>query len=277
MQRNDAMKIMVLLALWGAAFAPLYPGLLREWLGNSDNSHAVLVPFITLFFIRRDRAALQALPIESSPWGAGLFAACLLVYMASWAGGVAFPARLAMVGCLFGMVWFCLGNGYLRRLAFALSFLFFMIPVPYSVISLVSLPLQLAATRVSAALISRCAIPVYREGNMLYFVGTQLEVAEACSGIRSIVSLAMIALVLCSFSHRGWTGKALLVAAALPVALAANIVRVTGTGILAHFFGDVVARGFLHQFSGLVVFGFGLVVMYALFLATNGRKAMHEG
>ncbi|BCS54964.1 exosortase/archaeosortase family protein [Geobacter sp. SVR] len=275
MQKRDAVKLGVLLALWGGAFAPLYPELVQEWLENSDNSHAFLVPFIALFFIRQKKEILQTVPIASSAWGGILFAAGLLIYVVSWAGGLAFPARVAMVACLFGMLWFCLGSGYLRQLVFPLSFLFFMIPVPYSLISLVSVRLQLMATHISAALISRCSIPVYQEGNMLYFVQTQLEVAEACSGIRSIVSLTMIALVLCSFSRRGWLRKASLIAAAIPIAIVANIVRVTGTGILAHFFGDTVARGFLHQFSGMVVFGFGLALLCALFFMVNSERVRH--
>jgi exosortase len=129
------------------------------------------------------------------------------------------------------------------------------------------------ATKVSAALIQNCSIPVYREGNMLYFVQTQLEVAEACSGIRSIMALTMLSLVFCYLSRDGWWRKALLIAAAVPIALLGNIVRVTGTGILAHFYGDQVAKGFLHEFSGLVVFAFGLVLLFAVFTVANKKKA----
>lgn len=273
MHRRDALKTGLLILLWWLAFAPLYPELAREWLENSDNSHALLVPFVTLFFIWQKRPELRTAPVASSVSGGVLLVASLLVHIVSSAGGSAFPARLAMVTSLFGLLWLCFGRRVMRLVAFPLSFLLFMIPVPYSLLSLVSLNLQLMATRISAALINSCSIPVYREGNMLYFVQTQLEVAEACSGIRSIMSLLMISLVFCYLSRQGWLRRALLVAAAIPIALVGNIVRVTGTGLLAHFYGDRVARGFLHEFSGLVVFGFGFVLLAAVYLVANREAA----
>jgi len=265
----DMLKIVLLVMLWAAAFAPLFPELVRDWLDNSDNSHAFLVPFISLFFIWQRRDLLLEIPARTSRWGGGLLAVSLLGYVVSNAGGTAFPARIAMVASLFALFWFCLGGGKARLLAFPLGFLLFMVPIPYSLLSLVSGRLQLMATSISEKLISYCAIPVYREGNMLYFVQTQLEVAEACSGIRSIVSLTMISLVFCFLSRKGWWRKVSLILAAIPIAIAANIVRVSGTGVLAHYFGDRVARGFLHEFSGIVVFIFGFVLLFSLFLVIN--------
>jgi exosortase len=273
MSRSDKIKISILLLLWAAAFAPIYPEMVGDWLAHSDNSHAFLVPFISLFFVWQKKGELKSCRMDSSAWGGVVLALSLLTYVASYAGGLAFPARVAMVFSLFGLVWFCLGNEFIRSLAFPIGFLLFMVPVPYSLISFVSMPLQLMATKVAAALIENCSIPVYREGNMLYFVQTQLEVAEACSGIRSIVALTMLSLVFCFLSRDGWWRKALLVAAAIPIALVANIVRVTGTGVLAHFYGDQVARGFLHEFSGLVIFAFGLALLFVLFFITNRKKA----
>jgi exosortase len=273
MSRSDKIKTTILLLFWVVVFCPIYPELVRDWFGHSDNSHALLVPFISLFFVWQRKDQLQSCRIDSSAWGGVLLAISLLAYVASYAGGLAFPARIAMVFSLIGLVWFCFGNAFIRILAFPLGFLLFMVPVPYSLINLVSMPLQLMATKVSAAFIQNCSIPVCREGNMLYFVQTQLEVAEACSGIRSIMALTMLSLVFCYLSRDGWWRKALLIAAAIPIALLGNIVRVTGTGILAHFYGDQVARGFLHEFSGLVVFAFGLVLLFAVFTVANRKKA----
>ena len=273
MSRNDKIKIVILLLIWAAAFYPLYPGLVREWLDNSDNSHAFIVPLITLYFIWQRKSALQLARVSTSLLGGGLLVVSLLAYVASSAGGVVFPARVAMVASLFGLVWFCLGKDFIQKLAFPIAFLIFMVPVPYSLISLASLPLQLMATDVSAAIIGSCSIPVYREGNMLYFMQTQLEVAEACSGIRSVMSLTMISFVFCFLSRAVWWRKALLVIAAVPIAIAANIFRVAGTGVLAHFYGDRVARGFLHEFSGIAIFVFGFALLFALFFFLNGKVA----
>lgn len=273
MSKNDKIKIAILFLVWMAVFGPIYPELIRDWLGHSDNSHAFLVPFVSLFFVWQKKDELRSSLIESSAWGGLLLVISLFVYVISYAGGLAFPARGAMVFSLAGLVWFCFGNAVFRLLSFPIGFLLFMVPAPYSLISLVSMPLQLMASKVSAALIQNCSIPVYREGNMLFFVQTQLEVAEACSGIRSIMALTMVSLMFCYLSRKGWWRRAIIVAAAIPIALAANIVRVTGTGILAHFYGDQVAKGFLHEFSGLAVFAFGLVMLFAVFSTVNRKKA----
>lgn len=271
MSKNDKIKMVILILFWAVVFYPLYPELVREWSDNSDNSHAFIVPLIAMYFVWQRKKALQLTSVATSVWGGWLLALSLLAYIVSSAGGVVFPARVAIVTSLFGLVWYCLGNKFIQKLAFPIVFLFFMVPVPYSLISLVSLPLQMMATDVSAALIGSCSIPVYQEGNMLYFIQTQLEVAEACSGIRSIMSLTMISLIFCFLSREGLWRKTVLVFAAIPIAIVANIFRVTGTGVLAHYYGDDVARGFLHEFSGIVIFVFGFALLFSVFIFLNRK------
>ena len=104
---------------------------------------------------------------------------------------------------------------------------------------------------------------------MLYFAQTQLEVAEACSGIRSIVSFTVLSVIFAYLLDKGWSRRIILLLSAIPLALFANIVRVSGTGILAHFYGSRIARGFLHEFSGLAVFGFGFVLLLGEYILLN--------
>ena len=144
-----------------------------------------------------------------------------------------------------------------------------MVPVPDSILNIVAFPLQLFATKISSHIIAALSIPVYREGNMLYFVQTQLEVAEACSGLRSIMALTMLSVIFVYLLDKGWLRKVILLASAIPLALIANIIRVSGTGILAHFHGEKVARGFLHEFSGLAVFAFGFILLFLEYSLLN--------
>ncbi len=259
---SDKWKITVLLAGWALLFYPVVPPMVETWLNHSDNSHALLVPLISLYFFWKKRDTLGEIGISGSMAGWMILAASLAVYLVSFAGGIAFFARLMMITSLAGLLWCCLGAQMVRHLAFPLAFLCFMVPVPDSILTMVSFPLQLMASKISADLISLCAIPVYREGNMLHFLQTRLEVAEACSGIRSIMSLAMLSVLFAYVSESGRWQKIVLVLSALPIALAANIVRVTGTGILAHFYGDRAAQGFLHDFSGMAVFALGMAMLY---------------
>ena len=258
-------QTVLLLTLWLLAFSPVLPPMVDSWLSHSDNSHALLVPLISLYFLWEKRHEALKTPVQGSWWGLFVLSGSLAIYLISTLGGIAFFARLMFISTLIGLVWGFLGARMARLLVFPLGILFFMVPVPDSLLSLVSFPLQLLATKISAGLIQFCSIPVYREGNMLYFMQTQLEVAEACSGIRSIMSLGMLSIIFAYISAGDWWRKAILVLAAIPVALLANILRVSGTGVLAHFFGDRVARGFLHEFSGLAVFLFGLGLLFVVF------------
>lgn len=265
----DKRKFAVLLLVWAAVFSPVVPAMVGTWLNHSDNSHALLVPLISMYFVWIKREELGRIDISGSAVGGLFLAGTLVVYLVSFVGGIAVFARLMIVFSLLGLLWSCMGWQVVRVLAFPLGFLVFMVPVPDSVLGMVSFPLQLLATKIAAGVIQFCSIPVYREGNMLYFVHTQLEVAEACSGIRSIMSLTMLSVIFAHLSGNGWWRKALLIFSAIPIAMLANILRVSGTGILAHFFGDKVARGFLHEFSGLAVFVFGLVLLFLVFNLLN--------
>jgi exosortase len=247
--------------LWAAIFFPLYPELIDTWLNDSNNSHGILVPFITAFFVWKKWPELKETEVKIDWRGALLLLTSLSVYIVSFVGGVAVAGRGMIVLSLMGLVLFNYGPAIFRKLAFPLFFLFFMIPVPLSVISLVSLPLQRLATDIAAFLISMVSIPVYQEGNMLYFSQTQLEVAEACSGIHSIMAMLMLGTLFVSINRMKLNAAILLLGATIPIAMIANVTRVTGTGILAHFYGARVARGFLHDFSGMAVFAFGLLLL----------------
>lgn len=269
---REKVKLYLLIFLWVVLFLPIYPDMVREWLAQSDNSHGLIVPFVAGYFAWQRKDRLLSTRINSSWYGGVVLFLSLAVFILCYAGGLAFPSRVAFVFSLLGLIWFMLGNEITGILAFPILFLLFMIPVPYSLLSLVAGPLQLVATRISADIIGACSIPVIREGNMLYFVDTQLEVAEACSGIRSIMSLSMLAFAFASMSRDGWKSRIVLILSAIPIAMVANILRIAGTGVLANFFGDKVARGFLHEFSGIVLFLFGFVVLLGIFNLINRKK-----
>jgi exosortase len=261
---SGILKIAVLLALWSLVFAPVVPQMVKTWFEHSDNSHAILVPFISLFFGWTKRQEIAAIELSGSVWGGVFLVLCLTLYLLSYIGDIAFVARLMLVGSLISMAWNCYGWPILRVFAFPLGFLFFVVPVPITLLNFATLPLQMLVTRASIWIIHLFSIPAYREGNMIYFVQAQLEIAEACSGIRSIISLLMLNIVLAYLTRGRRYRKIIFVACAIPMAMLANTIRVSGTGILAHFFGDEVARGFLHDFSGITVFAFGLAVMVLL-------------
>ena len=266
---NKKIKLVVLLILWAAVFIPVYPDLIHTWLNHSNNSHGLLVPLISLYFIWQKKDKLRLTTTSNSNWGAGILIISIVLYLLSYAGAVTVISRAMIVCSLIGLVLFTLGTNFFKLIAFPLFFLLFMVPVPDSIVGIVALPLQLFATNISAFIIEAISIPVYKEGNMLYFAQTQLEVAEACSGIRSIMALTMLSVIFVYLIDGRWVPKAILLSSAIPLALIANIIRVSGTGVLAHYYGERVARGFLHEFSGLAVFAFGFILLFMEYSLLN--------
>lgn len=136
-----------------------------------------------------------------------------------------------------------------------------MVPWPAIVLNTLTFPLQLLAARLSTASLQLIDLPVYREGNVIFLPHTTLEVVEACSGIRSLVSLLALAMVFAYMTQRAAWQRLLLVLAAIPIAIIANAFRIWGTGVLAHFYGSQVAEGFYHTFAGWLVFVVAFILL----------------
>jgi len=268
-QKALLIKLFILIALWMVSFVPVYPSLVDTWLNHGDNSHGILVPFIAIFFIWQKRSELKLARISTSNWGAIILAGSMVLYLLGFASGTDFVSHIMIVFSLIGLLLFTLGKEVVTVLAFPLLFLLFMVPVPDTIQGVVAFPLQIFATKAAYVLIQTLSIPVHREGNMLYFAQTQLEVAQACSGIRSIAAFTVLSVVFAYVLDKGWGRRVILLASAIPLALFTNIVRITTTGILAHHYGSAIADSFLHEFSGLVVFAFGFVLLLSEFILLN--------
>jgi exosortase len=263
------LKTGFIFVLWGVTFMPVYPALWDNWVNDSNNSHGMLVPLISAFFVWSNRAQLSKATLSNSNWGAVILGLSLSLYLLALAGHVTMVQQTMIVSSLGGLVLFNFGISVFNVLAFPLLYLIFMIPVPISVYGLAAFPLQLFTTDISHDIIQALGIPVFQEGNMLYFVQAQLEVAEACSGLRSMTAFIMLSVLFAYLMDKGWGRRFILLLSAIPLAIVANILRVTGTGILAHFYGEKIARGFLHDFSGLSVFFFGFILLHFEFMLLN--------
>jgi exosortase len=273
LDKHNAIKFFVLLALWAIAFIPVYPELFYSWLNRANNSHGALVPVISAFLIWKKRDKLLSTPLSSPNIGAIILIASMTIYVLAYIGALAVVSRLMIVFSLIGLVLFVLGKQFFSEIKFPLFLLLFMVPVPDSIYGVVALPLQLFATKVSTLLIQAVGIPAYREGNIVYFAQSQLEVAEACSGLRSMMAFLMLSVLFAyMMKNQRWVKGGILVLSAVPLAILVNIIRVTGTGVLADAYGDSVARGFLHEFSGLVVFVLGFILLFFEVLILNKER-----
>ena len=210
------------------------------------------------------RAAFSRAPARPSFAGILLTAVSLLVFIAGRFGAELFLTRVSLIGVLAGVVLFLGGWRRFRIAAFPLAFLLLMIPLPSIVFNQITFPLQGIAARAGEAVIAAAGVPVLREGNILHVPGRALEVAEACSGIRSLMSLLMLAIVLGYFTERRIGGRIAIAVAAVPIAIITNAARVAGTGLAAYWVSPAAAEGFFHTFSGWMVFVVALAGLLAL-------------
>jgi exosortase len=251
-----------------AGFALLYrqviAKLVMDWYNDDNYSHGFLIVPLALYFVWERREKLRKMALAPSAFGLVVVLGSVLVLVAGILGSELFLMRISILGTLVGIVLFLGGWSYLRALAFPLAFLLLMIPIPAIIFNQVAFPLQLLASQFGESAMGIANVPVLREGNVLILANTTLEVAEACSGIRSLVSLLTLAIVFGYFSDpRGWV-RTLLALSSVPVAIVTNGFRVAGTGIAAHRFGAAAAEGFFHEFSGWLVFVSAFMLMLAV-------------
>lgn len=247
-------------ALLVACYAPVLARLVRNWIDDPDMGHAFFVPVIAGYIAWQRRDEILACPPQSSPWGLLVVALGALQLYVATLGAELFLARTAFIVSLAGVVLYQGGWRLLRLLAFPLFLLCFMVPIPAILYNQVTFPLQLIASRVAEVSLSLLGLPVLREGNVIELPSQTLNVVEACSGIRSLLSLSFLSLVYAYFFDKKVWMRAALLLAIIPIAILANSSRVTLTGILTEYQPEL-AEGFFHSAEGWVIFMVALVML----------------
>lgn len=241
-------------------FAPVLGRLLRQWDHDPDMGHGFFVPIVAGFIVWQRREELAAVKPEPNMWGLALVILGALQLLLGTLGAELFTARLSFVVSLIGVVWFLCGTVMLKKLALPLFLLFFMIPIPAIIYSSLTLKLQIFASKLADEALTLLAIPVYREGNILDLPNQRLSVVEACSGIRSLLSLTFLSVVYGYFFEKKTWMRVLLFFSTIPIAIVANGSRVTITGIMTQV-DPKLAEGFFHQAEGWVIFMVALAIL----------------
>jgi len=252
-----------LLPLIAAAvvYAPVLASLVRQWTSDDNYSHGFVVLPFAIYFAWLKRGRLAAAETRPAITGLVVAAAGLLLLIGGVFGAELFLTRVSLPIVIAGSVAWLWGWRHVRLLAFPIAFLVLMIPLPALVFNQIAFPLQMLASRAGAALLSMAGVPVLREGNVLELPSQTLEVAQACSGVRSLVSLLTVALILGRLRGLGRGASIALALLTVPLAIAANAVRVAGAGLSAQWLGPAAAEGFFHEFSGWVVFMMTIVCL----------------
>lgn len=283
-------RVLAIISVLLFAYATVLVRLAHDWWSDENYSHGLLIPFIVgyILWIRRDKFAEEESSKRSSYLG---FAAILFALFALWAGVAGaelYAQRLSLILILAGIAVYFWGVRLLKSLFVPFALLLLAIPIPAILFNKIAFPLQLFASSCAVWAMRVLGIPVLRQGNIIELmplnaVTTQkLEVVEACSGIRSLMTLATLAVVFAYFTHPdpknptgqtklhrslktyGFWRSAILLLSAIPIAIFTNAFRVSGTGVLAHYYGTKVADGFFHSFSGWVIYIAAFLLLFAV-------------
>lgn len=242
----------------GAAAAGLYgsviAGLASQWLTDENSSHGLLLAGAAAFVLYRRRSSLRALPVHPVNAGFVVLGSALLVYLVGTLTGDVFILRLSLPVALGGCVLALWGPAHGRASLAPLALLLLAVPLPMVVVTHLTLPLQLIASDVAAEVLGASGVFVVPQGNLLILKNITLEVAEACSGLRSLVSLVTVAAVCAAVLSLSLGRTALLMGAAIPIAVIGNGFRVAATGFLTTWFGEVAVRGIVHDLTGYAAF-----------------------
>src|SRR5262249_2013381 len=249
--------------------------LVDDWLVDENYSHGFLIPFVSAYAIwsRRDLVFSTAPEPRLFP-GAALMIVAVLTLFAGIAGAELYIARISMVLSLAAPVIYFFGTEWSRRLAFPIGLLLFAIPVPNIVFNQIAFPMQLIASDYATRAIRLFGVPALREGNVIELAQMKLQVVEACSGIRSLVTLAALAVGYAYFTEKRRARRFALVVAGFRIAILANAARVAGTGVMAHAWGIRAAEGFLHGFSGWLVFVVAVLLLLAFARMMSGIEKL---
>lgn len=274
MRRTDlSWALIVPFALLVALTVLLYRGvaikLVSDWYELPDFSHGFLIPFFVGYLLWTKREELRRTPLRPSWAGLPLVLLGLLLLVTGRLGADLFLSRFSFLLLAAGSVWMVFGRALLNQLKFVLLVLVLAIPLPAVLFNQITFPLQLLASRMASAMLPLAGVPVLREGNVIQLPAMQLEVAEACSGIRSLLSLFTLAVIYGYFLEKNTARRVILALASVPIAVAANAARIFGTGLCVQYWDPDKAMGFFHEFSGWLMFLVSLGFLYLVHRATG--------
>ena len=262
--KEQRWQLLLLLPLLAAVYWGIIPGMVADWENDPNYSHGFLVPLISGYFVWQKWPELKLLSVRPSHVGLLVIVGSLLLLIFGYAGTEYFSLRSSLIFLLAGIVLYWYGWTVSSHLALPIGFLLFMVPLPYIVYDAMAFPLKLLVAKYSVVALKLMGIAVMREGNIIIFPQTVLEVADACSGLRSLVSLLALAVAFAFFSQKSNIKRVIMVLAAVPIAIVTNMFRVIVTGFLAQYYGAAAAEGFFHEFAGMAVFALAMVLLFVL-------------
>jgi len=246
------------------AFFPAWKNLTLAWTNSEEYSHGFLIIPIALYIGWRKKADLASKGIKPSNWGIALIVFSLFCYLFAHFAEISTLSSLSIVLSLTGIVLYLFGFLILKELLFPIFLLLFMIPIPSQIYSSLTIPLQLFVSKVSVDILALFGVPIYREGNVLHLPDRTLQVVQACSGLRSMISLLAFSLIFGYFTLRSFTLKTALFLSGMPIAIIVNIFRVLLLVLAFHYLGYDLTSGPIHMVFGVLIFLLALILIASI-------------
>jgi len=266
----------LLILLFIGLYLQVIIGLVGDWWSDSNYSHGFLVPLVSAYLVWKKKDKLKSLERKKSYFGFLILLLGLGIYIVGTAGAEYFSARFSLVIVLFGLVYYLNGKEWAKELLFPIAFLTFMVPIPNVIYYAIAFPMQLLSSKLTQYVLHFIGLPSIRQGNIILLPNYSMEVAEACSGLRSLVSLlalgaffAYITFPKDTNSDKSSLKRLILFLSVFPIAIGANIFRILITAIGAYVISPKLAEDFLHKLSGLIVF---LISVFSLFIVSQVIK-----
>jgi len=252
--RTHRWPLLVTAVLVVMLYATNFAKLFSDWLIDENYSHGFFVPVAFAWMLWHRRQELANSQVSPRPWALVIVLLALLQLAAGTLGAENFVAHSSLLVLLCGITLFLFGTEMLRIVAFPIAWLLFMIPLPAIIFYSATFPLQLLASKLALGILDLLHVPTVCEGNVLYLANFTAGVAEACSGIRSLISMLAFAVLMGYLLNMSLRSRWLLAIAAVPIALGMNAARIAGTGLVGNYWGARWAEGFFHTFSGWLLF-----------------------
>ena len=270
----------IIITGFAVLYYSVFQGLVKTWMSQEQYSFAPLIPFIFLYLLHSSRQQLLNTVIRPNYSGLIIVLIGYCLYLTGIFGVHGFTARFSCIVMLMGFTLFTLGTQMMRRLSFPFFMLLFMIPFPDLLDRLFSIKLRLFSSIITEKILHTMGVSVFRQGNIIDIGSMQFNVADACSGMNYLLPLLALSALVGYFSTKSITVRSILFVSAIPITLAANVLRITGTALIAEYWTREIAKGFMHDFSGWVVFMFAFFCLFAELKILNrlipGKKDIPE-
>jgi len=241
------------------AYYPVWKRLILTWYSSDEYSHGFFIVPLACFILWKKREILAEIPARPSLWGLTLVLFSLLIYLIAHFAEILTLTSFSMVMLFAGIIIYFYGFKMLKELSFPLFLLLFMIPIPAQIYSALTIPLQLFVTKVSVWLSAHVGIPIYREGNIIHLPDRTMQVVQACSGLRSIISLLTLGAILGYFTLKSNFLRSILFLSGIPAAIFVNVIRVLLLVFAFHYFSYDLTTGSIHTIFGVIIFFLALL------------------